>query len=107
MNDDIFEKIVEKEVKIDNNMTKIMFTVNKRISKGENVCLVGSLPELGNWQDFKALMTWTKGDKWQYTLEIEKGTAFEYKYAVLRDHRVLYWEHGENRIIDLKKDDQE
>ena len=31
---------------------------------GESICVVGSIPELGNWKEFKCHMKWTEGHIW-------------------------------------------
>jgi alpha/beta superfamily hydrolase len=65
--------------------------------------MVGNIPQLGNWKEFKATMKWTQGHFWVIeNLQIPKSTQFfEYKYVVLRDGVAERWEEGFNRIADL------
>ncbi len=70
---------------------------------GENLCVLGSIPELGNWKVFKCRMVWTKGHVWK-TINpiITREHGFEYKYALLEgendeEQTLKAWEHGIDR----------
>jgi len=54
---------------------------------GEEIYILGSIPELGDWKDRKCKLTWTEGHVW-ITAEPILTTApyFRYKYqAVSKD----------------------
>lgn len=69
---------------------------------------MGSIPELGNWEDFKCGMTKTKNDYWiTEDLRINSASYFQYKYVMVnniiispQDSEVV-WEQGLIRIADL------
>jgi hypothetical protein len=51
---------------------------------GENLCVLGSIPELGMWKEFKCKMVWTEGHVWRTVNPlITSEPAFRYKYALL------------------------
>jgi hypothetical protein len=51
---------------------------------GENMCVLGSIQELGNWKQFKAPMIWTEGHIWKTVNPIVTSEPmFSYKYALL------------------------
>jgi len=53
---------------------------------GESICVVGSIPELGSWEDLKAPMTWTDGHIWVLNRPINTTTPyFSYKYVLISD----------------------
>lgn len=64
-------------------MQQIEFTCQKKTVVGQTVVLLGSIPELGDWKEFKAEMTWSEGHNWRYTLKIKKCESFKYKYALI------------------------
>lgn len=70
---------------------------------GENVKIIGSIEELGNWNILKAIkMNWSEGNFWN--LDIKLPTSFQYKYIITNDNNENYirWEERENRIINLE-----
>ena len=48
----------------DKNCYKVTFKVRKETQPGECLCVVGEIPELGQWQKFESKMTWTEGHVW-------------------------------------------
>ena len=64
---------------------------------------MGSIEELGKWDEFKCEMTWTEGHYWiTDDLRIKSASHFQYKYAVKRDGDWdATWEMGIDRIADL------
>ena len=73
---------------------------------GENICVLGSIPELGLWKEFKAFMVWTEGHIWETVKPIVTTTQmFRYKYALLdgengKAQELLHWEKGIDRVIE-------
>jgi len=68
------------------NATTYSFTLRVKYETipGENVCVLGGIPELGNWKEFKAHMVWTPGHIWETVTPIITSTPmFKYKYALL------------------------
>jgi len=70
---------------------------------GENLCVLGSIPELGLWKEFKCRMVWTEGHVWK-TIKpiITSEPGFRYKYALLdgendEEQTLKKWEKGIDR----------
>jgi len=82
-----------------NPARKVTFTIKYKTDYGQNLYLIGSTPELGNWKEFKQKMKWTEDHIWTTTITISDN-YFEYKYAVKGSNNVL-WEQGPNRICVL------
>eukprot|EP00826_Nyctotherus_ovalis_P003084 TRINITY_DN10619_c0_g1_i2.p1 TRINITY_DN10619_c0_g1~~TRINITY_DN10619_c0_g1_i2.p1 ORF type:complete len:392 (+),score=86.07 TRINITY_DN10619_c0_g1_i2:90-1265(+) len=77
------------------------FSIRYKTEHGENVYVMGSIPELGNWSDYKAKLTWTEGHVWTATILLPQQ-PFEYKYVVYNAHsKKVVWEGGRNRYCDL------
>mmetsp|Transcript_39384 Transcript_39384/g.60205 ORF Transcript_39384/g.60205 Transcript_39384/m.60205 type:complete len:122 (+) Transcript_39384:483-848(+) len=70
---------------------------------GEQIAVVGNLPQLGNWNVKKALiLKWTPGHVWEVKdLRVTEKPYFMYKYIVLWHGRHRSWEQGLDRIADL------
>ena len=70
---------------------------------GENLCVLGSIPELGSWKEFKCHMVWTAGHVWKTVKPIiTSEPAFRYKYALLdgeneESQSLNKWERGIDR----------
>ena len=86
-----------------------IYSVNLKIFyetiPGESICVLGSIPELGNWKEYKAHMKWTEGHIW--VLEEPVLTSkpfFQYKYVLMDDEKtkMVKWEAGIDRIIDMR-----
>ena len=70
---------------------------------GQSMSIVGSLPQLGRWKDFRVCaMKWTEGHIWEINLKMpSKDCVFFYKYVKVKDGNAEEWEQGYNRIADL------
>lgn len=81
--------------------TKITFRINFHTKWGEQLCLVGSDPSIGNWDAENAFPMYHNGDgEWEATLHFTNPFALEYKYLVKSDDGTLHWEGGKNRILE-------
>jgi hypothetical protein len=85
----------------------LTFPVTERTSAGEKVYVVGSIPELGNWDPARAVplntdsyddigTLWAGGE-----VRVAAGTSFEYKYIQKNADGSLLWECGENRVATV------
>lgn len=98
----------DEELNSNNNEYLLSLKVNFKTNYGEEIAVVGSIEQLGNWDTSKALkMKWTDGHNWvadNIRISQSKGdpTHFMYKYALMRKGRHQYYEKGFNRIADLK-----
>lgn len=74
---------------------------------GQNILLLGSIPELGSWDPSDAiLMTghYNGAHAWPTfttSVEIPAGTSFEYKYIFQNTSGAETWESGANRLGSL------
>ena len=70
---------------------------------GQKLYVMGSIPELGGWKEFKCCMKWTEDHYWiSDNLSIKSASYFQYKYAVKDDkEQDSIWELGIDRIADL------
>ena len=88
------------------NLTyQVTFRVNYETKPGETVCVLGSLPELGVWKEFKHHMKWTEGNIWESITPLQTHQFyFQYKYSLLQDKgtRQVDWETGVDRLADLE-----
>lgn len=72
---------------------------NNNTKFGEKLYVVGSIPELGNWDINNAIEL--NGDNWpnwksEDSITLPSGMNFEYKYVVKTASGLIY-ESGENR----------
>jgi len=86
-----------------NRKTKVTFEVSAYTIYSENVYIVGSVPELGEWNPKRAIKMRT--DEKMYPLWISDGilldiskSNIQYKYLKILNGNVL-WEHGHDRYI--------
>ena len=82
--------------------------VHYKTQYGQELAVVGSIPQLGSWDANKAFkMKWTDGHHWvAENIRVSEAdgdpTFFMYKYALFRKGRHQFFERGFNRIADLK-----
>ena len=78
----------------------VHFNVNNATTYwGQNVYVVGSVPELGNWNTSNAvLLTPNNYPTWDGTVNISGGTAVEYKYIKVDGGNVV-WQSGSNQSL--------
>jgi hypothetical protein len=84
----------------------MMFSVYYETKPGEDMCILGDGPELGNWKDSeKCTMSWTEGHIWVLDKPmITNKTFFTYKYCLLDTKSGAsgyVFEKGIDRILDL------
>ena len=105
-NSEIMQKFVYindiRQLKIE----KINFQIKYDTKFGEDLAVIGSIEELGNWKIDRALkMGWNENNIWKGTLYLDKNNIleFEYKFIVTSGNYVKRWENGFNRKFDLFK----
>ncbi|KAG8964340.1 hypothetical protein FRC03_001902 [Tulasnella sp. 419] len=78
---------------------QVTFTETAHTQNGQKVFIVGSIPQLGNWDPAKALaLTRTnKNTKWEIGVSLPSNTRIEYKFIKKSGNHVS-WESGENRV---------
>ena len=85
-------------------INKICFEMKYNTRIGENLGIIGSIPELGAWKENKALkMAWNNDNIWKASLFYNNAVAeiFEYKFIFLCNGSVKQWEDGSNRKFSL------
>jgi len=81
---------------------RFKFGLHYNTSFGENLFIIGSIPELGLWNTTRAVrMAWLPGNYWDIDVFIRSSRRFEYKYLVQwveGVYRVIGWEERENSL---------
>ena len=85
---------------------KIIFQIKYDTKLGEDLAVIGSINELGNWKSCNALkMGWNEGNIWKTELYINDNTIldFEYKFILTCGGSVKRWEEGYNRKFNFSE----
>ena len=73
---------------------------------GEDLGVIGAIPELGNWDQNRALrMSWNNGNVWKASINynFEREKEFEFKFIFIQNGRVKKWEDGNNRKLGFSQ----
>lgn len=83
------------------DQVQVIFKVNAATSVGQNVYVVGSIPELGSWDPAKAseVMMNPNYPQWFLPVSVPKGTQFEFKFIKKDGNGNVVWEGGSNRVF--------
>lgn len=98
----------DEELLSTENEYSLTLKVHYKTQYGQEIAVVGSIPQLGAWDTSKALrMKWTDGHHWvAENIRISEAngdpTFFMYKYTLLCKGEHRLFERGFNRIADLK-----
>lgn len=83
----------------------VKVSVTAETTWGQNIRIVGNLPELGNWKPSDATqLTATNYPSWTGSLDLPAGTQFEYKYVKYDQSGNAVWESGSNRTATVQAD---
>jgi len=91
---------IKKEFKI----KKIIFQMKYNTQPGEDLGVIGSISELGSWDQNNALrMRWNDGNIWKAEINYDFGMVkeFEFKFIFIENGRVKKWEDGNNRKLNF------
>lgn len=79
--------------------SQVTFTVNNATTtSGQNVYVVGNIPELGNWNTANAIkMTPSSYPTWKTTIALPQGKAIEFKFIKKDQSGNVVWESIPNR----------
>ncbi|MDJ0753355.1 MAG: carbohydrate-binding module family 20 domain-containing protein [Ardenticatenaceae bacterium] len=87
-----------------NNSATVTFTVNGYVTQpGQAMYVVGSTPELGNWNTANAVpLTWQDSDTWSgpVLFTSSAGQSIEYKFIVKQGSSVI-WQSGGNHTYSV------
>ena len=88
-----------------NRLKSIAFSVDFNSIPGENVWVVGSIPEFGNWGLNGALsLDWNRGGIWKGVRKIERDiNYFEFKFVIEKWGKIKQWQEGGNNRINLEE----
>jgi alpha-amylase len=84
------------------------FHVNATTQWGESVHVVGSIPQLGDWNPARAIrLDPADHPVWRHTLNLPAGTTFQYKYIRRSETQSgVTWESGGNRTATVPPNGQ-
>jgi len=90
--------INKKEIKINKIVMRI---INPFFKMNQDLGIIGSIKELGNWNQDKALKMeyFDEENIWQKEFILNKKEDFEYKFIFISNGVVKKWEDGNNRIF--------
>lgn len=80
----------------------VTFKVTASTVWGENIYIVGNIPELGSWDAARAVqMSSAAYPVWSVTQQLPVPTAVEYKYIRKDAGGAVTWEGGSNRLLSI------
>ena len=92
--------IINRQIRIN----KIIFEMKYQTQMGQEVGVIGSLDELGKWNQGKVLkLNWKNGNYWNKEISYISGTDFEFKFILINHGKVQKWEDGNNRPFNFNK----
>ncbi|KAH9981799.1 glycoside hydrolase family 13 protein [Russula compacta] len=76
----------------------ILFSENATTAFGQNILVVGSVPQLGNWDSSNAIpLSSTNYPVWGATVYMPPNTTFQYKFIRQESNGTIVWESDPNR----------
>lgn len=83
------------------DQVQVNFKVNASTVLGQNVYVVGSIPELGSWDPAKAseAMMNPNYPEWFLPVSVPRATTFEFKFIKKDSSGNVVWEGGSNRTF--------
>ena len=86
--------------KIDIRIDRIVFQMKYQTIMGQELGVIGSLNDIGNWDQNKAQkLRWTDGNVWIKDINYQNNTDFEFKFIFIESGKVKTWEDGNNRAF--------
>lgn len=88
------------------DQNQVIFHVQAETNYGENIYIVGNIPELGNWDPdncTEALLN-PNYPEWFLPVSVPAGTQIEFKFIKKDSTGAITWESGENRVITSSPD---
>jgi hypothetical protein len=97
-NQEMSVHLLKKQLKID----YIVFQMKYNTRPGEDLGVIGSINELGMWDQNKALkLGWNEGNIWKTKINysFSGSSVIEFKFIFISNGRVKQWEDGDNRKL--------
>ena len=85
-------------------MALLSFQINYHTAWGQQVCLCGSTPELGQFDESKAIVLSTAGDDWFTEVNVTGTKDVYYYYFIRQGESIIRREWGTNRKLHTSKD---
>ncbi|MEW9701379.1 alpha-amylase family glycosyl hydrolase [Paenibacillus sp. SI8] len=84
---------------LSDDQVQVILKVNAPTSYGQNIHVVGSIPELGNWNASKSSEAFMNPNypEWFLPVSVPKGVTFQYKFIKKDSVGNVIWEGGTNR----------
>ncbi|HOL47893.1 MAG TPA: CBM20 domain-containing protein, partial [bacterium] len=105
------EKIKEEKRKIKTESSEYQTykikVKNDKTKFGEQIYIVGSINELGNWDPKKSIgpMKCPNWPEWEIEIKLPPKRIIEFKFIVKDEKGNIKWESGNNRIINTSTQD--
>lgn len=83
------------------DQNQIIFHVQANTAMGENIYIVGNIPELGSWDpdNCTEAMLNPNYPEWFLPVSVPAGAQIEFKFIKKDANGTVTWESGENRVI--------
>jgi hypothetical protein len=86
----------------------VTFNSKSTTSVGQTLKIVGSIPQLGNWDTasapaLSAAKYTSSNPLWSTTISLPAGTSFEYKFIRVESNGAVTYESGANRAYNVPK----
>ena len=84
-------------------MAVLTFQLDYHTAWGQQVCICGSTPELGNFNESDALVLSTDGSKWFADINISESKEISYYYLICQGSSVVRREWSQSKFIVKSK----
>ena len=83
------------------DQNQVIFHVNASTNTGENIYVVGSIPELGSWDTSNCTeaMMCPNYPTWFLPVSVPAGTSFQFKFIKKDANGNVTWESCNNRVV--------
>ena len=83
------------------DQNQVIFHVKAETSYGENIYIVGNVPELGSWDPDKCTEALLNPNypEWFLPVSVPAGTEIQFKFIKKDANGNITWESGDNRVI--------
>ena len=104
---EIVDKASNSPIYKNNNshkISKVTFNFKYNSNYGDNIGILGSNEQLGNWcQDKILYLKWNYGNIWSNSINVDNSKLenFEFKYIISHEG-TIYWEKGYNYLVDFE-----
>lgn len=83
------------------DQNQVIFHVKAETNYGENIYIVGNVPELGSWDPDKCTEALLNPNypEWFLPVSVPAGTEIQFKFIKKDANGTVTWESGDNRVI--------